>query len=200
MAAAVLRMDTQPTGTLAVTGDPALIHDALLQAGVAAEDIFPGSQGALVAPRSAERARGILSPLTQAPDAGSGLQGSVLPVASPALTPSHPRMALLDGGSLAVTGGDPAEIADQLLRAGIGKAELVQIPGGVLVPPASVQNVLAIFSATGAGKLVPERPGSQMARRHSMGHLPGPSMHCHQGRFLRIDFPMTQGTFAMCRP
>ena len=36
MAAAVLRMDTQPTGTLAVTGDPALIRDALLQAGVAA--------------------------------------------------------------------------------------------------------------------------------------------------------------------
>jgi hypothetical protein len=36
MAAAVLRMDTQPTGTLAVTGYPALIRDALLQAGVAA--------------------------------------------------------------------------------------------------------------------------------------------------------------------
>lgn len=159
-AAAILQVDTQPTGTLAVTGDPALIRDALLQAGIAAEDIFPGSQGALVAPRSAERARGILSPLTQAPDAGSGLQGPVLPVASPALTPSHPRMALLDEGSLAVTGGDPAEIADQLLRAGIGEAERLQIPGGVLVPPASVQKVLQIFSATGAGKLVPERPGS----------------------------------------
>lgn len=159
MAAAVLRMDTQPTGTLAVTGYPALIRDALLQAGVAAEDIFQGSQGALVAPRSAKRAWGILSPLAQALDAGSGRQGPVLPVASPALTPSHPGMVLLDGGSLAVTGGDPAEIVDQLLRAGIGETERLQIPGGVLVPPGSVQKVLQIFSATGAEKLVPARSG-----------------------------------------
>lgn len=161
-AAAVLQVNTQPTGTLAVTGDPAVIRDALLQAGIAAEDIFPGSQGALVAPRSADRARKILSSLvhTQMPYAGSGPQGLVLPAASPVLTPSHPRTALLDGGSLAVTGGDPATIADQLLRAGIGEAERLQIPRGVLVPLASVQKVLQIFSTTGAGKLVPERPGS----------------------------------------
>lgn len=161
-AAAILQVDTQPTGTLAVTGDPALIRGALLQAGIAAEDIFPGSQGALVAPRSADRARDALSFLSTAQPQGepplaipgAGTHSPQAP--SPASAPPRLRIALLDRGSLAVAGDDPASLLSRLQRGGISPAELIQIGDRVLIAPSSANKARLLLAEPDT----PARPGS----------------------------------------
>lgn len=161
-AAAILQVDTQPTGTLAVTGDPALIRDALLQAGVAAEDIFPGSQGALVAPRSADRARDALSFLSMAQPQGepplaipgAGTHSPQAP--SPASAPPRLHIALLDRGSLSVAGDNPATLLSHLQRGGISPAELIQIGGRVLIAPSSANKARLLLAEPDT----PAQPGS----------------------------------------
>lgn len=161
-AAAVLQLDTQPTGTLAVTGDPAVIRDALLQAGVVAEDIFPGSQGALVAPRSADRARDALSSLSMAqlqgePPLATPGAGTHSPQApSPASAPPRLHIALLDRSSLSVAGDNPTALISRLQRGGIGPAELIQVGERVLVAPSSADKARLVLAEPDT----PARPGS----------------------------------------
>lgn len=162
LAAAVLKVETQPTGTLAVTGDPAVVRDALLQAGVAAEDVFPGSQGALVAPRSADRARDALSSLSTAqpqgepplPIPGAGTHSPQVP--SPTSAPPGLDIALLDKGSLSVAGDNPTALLLRLQRGGISPAELIQMGGRVLVAPSSANKARLLLAEPDT----PARPGS----------------------------------------
>lgn len=188
MAAAVLRMDTQPTGTLAVTGDPAVIRDALLQAGIAVEDIFPGSQGALVAPRSADRARDALSFLSTAQPQGepplaipgAGTHSPQVP--SPASAPPRLHIALLDRGSLSVAGDNPATLLSRLQRGGISPAELIQIGGRVLVAPSSANKARLLLaepdtpappgSGLGANTTSPNENGHEKVVQPAPGDLP----------------------------
>jgi hypothetical protein len=162
LAAAALKVETQPTGTLAVTGDPAVIRDALLQAGVAAEDVFPGSKGALVAPRSADRARDALSSLSTAqpqgepplPIPGAGTHSPQVP--SPTSAPPGLHIALLDKGSLSVAGDNPTALLLRLQRGGISPAELIQMGGRVLVAPSSANKARLLLAEPDT----PARPGS----------------------------------------
>lgn len=194
MAAAVLRMDKQPTGTLAVTGDPALIRDALLQAGVVAEDIFPGSQGALVAPRSADRARDALSFLSLAQPQGEpplATPGAGMPfpqAPSPASAPPRLHIALLDRGSLSVAGDNPATLLSRLQRGGISPAELIQIGGRVLVAPGSANRARLLLGE-------PDTPALPGSGRDADAASPNENGHANAGQLAPGDLPPSERAF-----
>ncbi len=156
-------IDTQPTGALAVQGDLATVRDALVKAGVAATDIFTGPQGGLVAPRSADHARDVLSSLSTAQQQGGlplatpDTDGHSRQAASPTEAPQHLRMTLLDKGSLAVAGNNPAAVVSRLQRGGISTAELIQIGDRVLVAPGSANRARLLLAESDTSK--PSGPG-----------------------------------------
>lgn len=188
LAAAALKVETQPTGTLAVTGDPAVVRDALLQAGVAAEDVFPGSQGALVAPRSADRARDALSSLSTAqpqgepplPIPGAGTHFPQVP--SPTSAPPGLHIALLDKGSLSVAGDNPTDLLLRLQRGGISPAELIQMGGRVLVAPSSANKARLLLAEPDT----PARPGSGLGANTTS---PNENGHEKAGQPVPGDLP-----------